>query len=72
MTEFFSKEVLCKSISSCYRKQTNDTCPICRDTMESDEDWELTDMPDSEEIRQEIRSTLSNLTERDSPPCTPV
>lgn len=40
--------------------------------MESDEDWELTDIPKPEEIRQEIQSALSHLTERQSPPCSPV
>lgn len=58
--------MFCFSFSS--RKRTNETCPICRTTIEDDEDWELTNIPKYEEIQQEIRSTLSNLTETAPPP----
>lgn len=49
-------------------KKSHDTCPICRVTMENDGDWELTNIPKSEEIQQEIRSNLANLATEDEPP----
>lgn len=50
----------------------HDTCPICREKLESTDDtWVLSEVPEEEEISQEIKSTLMGLTEDSSPPCTP-
>lgn len=52
--------------------EDHDTCPICREKLDSTDDtWMLPDVPKQEEISQEIRSTLMDLAEDKSPPCSP-
>lgn len=55
-----------------FRNEDHDTCPICREKLESPDDtWVLSDVPKAEEISQEIRTTLMDLAEDKSPPCSP-
>ncbi|XP_022900921.1 RING finger protein 141-like [Onthophagus taurus] len=42
--------------------EKNDTCPICRENLESTDDtWVLSEVPKAEEISEEIKKTLMNL-----------
>ncbi|KAF5290550.1 hypothetical protein FQA39_LY14679 [Lamprigera yunnana] len=51
--------------------ESHDTCPICRERLESTEDtWILSEVPRAEEISEEIQSDLMNLTNR-SHTCSP-
>ncbi|XP_056642451.1 RING finger protein 141-like [Diorhabda carinulata] len=52
--------------------ETHDTCPICREKLDSTDDtWVLSDVPKAEEISKEIRDNLLNLTNKDGHSCTP-
>lgn len=59
-------------ISPC-RNEDHDTCPICREKLENTDDtWVISDVPNAEEISQEIRTSLMDLAEeKKSTPCTP-
>ncbi|KAF2901725.1 hypothetical protein ILUMI_04453 [Ignelater luminosus] len=52
--------------------ESHDTCPICREKLESTEDtWVLSEVPKAEDITEEIRSDLMNLAVERSHPCSP-
>ncbi|KAK4886569.1 hypothetical protein RN001_002840 [Aquatica leii] len=52
--------------------ETHDTCPICRERLESTEDtWILSEVPRAEEISEEIQSDLMKLTKNKSHTCSP-
>ncbi|KAF5274331.1 hypothetical protein FQR65_LT17030 [Abscondita terminalis] len=51
--------------------ETHNTCPVCREKLESSEDtWVLSEVPRAEEISEEIQSDLMNLTKNRSHSCT--
>ena len=51
--------------------EMHETCPICRERLESTEDaWVLSEVPQAEEISKEIQSDLMNLTGNPSRSCT--
>lgn len=47
----------------------NKTCPICRETLQSTDDtWVISEVPEAEEISEEIRSSLMKLVDDPSSP----
>lgn len=57
------KTLSCKFISFS-RNECHDTCPICREILESPDDtWVMSEVPKAEEICKEIRENLTELTE---------
>lgn len=47
-----------------FRNVNHKTCPICRETLQSTDDtWVLSEVPEAEEISEEIRSSLLQLVE---------
>ncbi|EFA02265.1 RING finger protein 141 [Tribolium castaneum] len=51
---------------------THDTCPICREKLESTDDtWVISEVPEAEEISKEIKSSLMELAEDKESPCLP-
>ena len=47
-----------------FRNECHDTCPICREKLESTDDtWVISEVPKAEEISKEIRENLIELTE---------
>lgn len=54
------------------RNDLHDTCPICREKLESTDDtWVISEVPRAEEISQEIQSSLMKLSEHKDPACVP-
>ncbi|XP_074037521.1 RING finger protein 141 [Leptinotarsa decemlineata] len=52
--------------------ESHDTCPICREKLESTDDtWVISEVPKAEEINKEIRNNLMELTHDRSSPCSP-
>ncbi|KAI4462511.1 ring finger protein [Holotrichia oblita] len=52
--------------------EDHDTCPVCRQNLESTDDtWVLSEVPQAEEISEEIRKTLMHLTDSKPQPCSP-
>ncbi|XP_030767281.1 RING finger protein 141-like [Sitophilus oryzae] len=52
--------------------ESHDTCPICREKLESTDDtWVISEVPNVEEISNEIRENLLELTEDKPPVCNP-
>ncbi|KAJ8942365.1 hypothetical protein NQ318_000345 [Aromia moschata] len=52
--------------------ETHDTCPLCRDKLDSTDDtWVMSEVPKPEEVSKEIRNNLMELTNNRSPPCSP-
>lgn len=52
--------------------ESHDTCPICRERLESTDDtWVLSEVPKAEEISKEIRENLLELTEDKPSICNP-
>ncbi|XP_044254872.1 RING finger protein 141-like [Tribolium madens] len=50
----------------------HDTCPICREKLESTDDtWVISEVPEAEEISKEIKSSLMELAEDKESPCLP-
>lgn len=45
-----------------YRKMTSKTCPICQEKLDAtDDSWVLTDLPDMQEVNEEIYTELQGL-----------
>ncbi|GJQ65223.1 hypothetical protein Trydic_g7356 [Trypoxylus dichotomus] len=52
--------------------EDHDTCPVCRENLQSTDDtWVLSEVPQAEEISDEIRKTLMHLTDSRPQPCSP-
>ncbi|KRT82390.1 zinc finger protein [Oryctes borbonicus] len=52
--------------------EDHDTCPVCRENLDSTDDtWVLSEVPEAEEISDEIRKTLMHLTDAKPQPCSP-
>lgn len=51
------------------RNVNHKTCPICRETLQSTDDtWVLSEVPEAQEISDEIRSSLFKLVEDQGSP----
>nr|XP_023021945.1 RING finger protein 141-like [Leptinotarsa decemlineata] len=60
------------AVEHCERNESHDTCPICREKLESTDDtWVISEVPKAEEINKEIRNNLMELTHDRSSPCSP-
>lgn len=54
------------------RNESHDTCPICRERLENPNDaWVISEVPKAEEISNEIRENLRELTEDRPSMCNP-
>lgn len=54
------------------RNAIQDTCPICRERLDSPDDtWVMSEVPKAEEITKEIRESLMKLTAEKRSSCSP-
>lgn len=51
------------------RNSKHNTCPICRDELETNDSWILSEKPKADEISKELKLSLLNLTEERSDSC---
>ncbi|KAJ8981317.1 hypothetical protein NQ317_015450 [Molorchus minor] len=59
------------AVVDCERNEAHDTCPICRDKLNSTDDtWVLSEVPKAEEVSKEIHNNLMELT-HDRSSCSP-
>lgn len=53
---------VCNETPVLYRNVDHKTCPICREKLETTDDtWVLEELPDQQQVDQEIQKSLFNL-----------